>query len=236
MFQRAGRMMHLLPSEMLRFKPDNGAGAGGSATGSGGGQAGGGQAGEGSGEQPGAAGAQGGAAGAGDAMSLEQVQAELEKARKALKDANAESAGRRKRLEELEGAEAERERAKLSEVERAAKDAQAAQQKAQDLETRLAEMDRKHKAAVVQYEVKLQAAAMGIIDPDAAVKLLDWDTLEFGEDGAPKNVEAALKKLVAAKPYLVKAQGSSSGLGTPAAKPRQPATQQGTGVRRVTPL
>ncbi len=225
------------PSEMLRRMADNGAGAGGTPAGGPQGAAQG-AGGEGNGQQPPNAGAgAGGASGDGGGMSLEQAQAELEKARKALKDVNAESAGRRKRLEELEAAEAERERAKLSDVERATKDAAAAQKKVQDLEARLAEMEKAHKEAVVQYEVKLQASAMGIIDPDAAVKLLDWNTLEFNEDGTPKNVEAALKKLVGAKPYLVKAQGNSSGLGTPPAKPRQPATSgQGTGERRVTPL
>lgn len=54
----------------------------------------------------------------------EALQAELESAKTALKRVNAESAKRRKQLEAHDEAEAEREKAKLSEVEKAQKTAQ----------------------------------------------------------------------------------------------------------------
>ncbi len=50
----------------------------------------------------------------------------------------------------------------------------------------------------------LAAQAMQIVDLDAAVRLMDRDALEIGEDGRPTNVEAVLKALIKAKPYLVK--------------------------------
>lgn len=56
--------------------------------------------------------------------TLEALQAELVNAQAALKRVNAESAKRRKQLEAHEKAEAEREKAKLSEVEKAQKLAQ----------------------------------------------------------------------------------------------------------------
>jgi len=160
---------------------------------------------QGEGEQ--GAGAQG-SKGAGEkqaALTLEEALGELERARKALKDANSESAGRRKRLEELEQAETKRKEAEMTE-------AQKAQKAAADLQAQIAELgrqaqvrEREQQERVIRYEVMLKATGMGVVDPDAAVKLLDWSTLEFDEQGQPKNTEAVLKALMKAKPYLVKA-------------------------------
>jgi hypothetical protein len=175
------------------------------------------------GRQPGAE--EGGAADNSDGMSLEQALTELEQARKALKAVNSESAGRRKRLDELESAEQARERAKLSEVEQATKDRDAAAAKLKDAEERATAMEKAHRESIIRYEVQLAALTMGIVDPDAAVKLMDWEKIVFADDGKPKNVDAVLKALVGAKPYLAKATSGSSGLGTPPGKQKsqQPA-------------
>ena len=50
--------------------------------------------------------------------TLEESQAELDKTRKALKAANKEAAGRRKKLEAFEAAEDERKKAEMSEIDR----------------------------------------------------------------------------------------------------------------------
>lgn len=47
------------------------------------------------------------------------------------------------------------------------------------------------------------AARMGVVDPEAAWRLLDANTLKMGEDGQPQGVEEALRELVKAKPYLL---------------------------------
>ena len=187
--------------------------------------------GDGQGQQPAAVVA---VAPAGDAMSLDQALAELERARKALKDTNAESAGRRKRLEELEAAEQARVQAQMSDAEKAT----AATKKLQD---ELAAKDQQMaslREQTVRYEVMLKAQEMAIIDLDAAVRLMDMGALEFGADGKPTNVEAVLKTLVKAKPYLVKASDSTPArLGTPPQKQKPPMAQgQGQAERRVMPL
>ena len=79
----------------------------------------------------------------------------------------------------------------------------------------------------VRYEVMLKAQEMAIIDLDAAVRLMDMAALEFGEDGKPTNVEAVLKALIKAKPYLVKTgQRNRRGWG------RRPARRRGRRSRR----
>lgn len=108
----------------------------------------------------------------------------------------AEAAEYRKRLRELEGKVKTEEEAKMSEQER--------------LQRRLAELERKEieyqqslQARTLEYEVKLHAARLGIVDPEAAYRLLDLKQIEFNDDGKPTNIEEAMKKLIANKPYLV---------------------------------
>lgn len=209
-------------SEMLLRMPDTGAGSGG---------------GEGTGQQPAGNGAgtgdSGAGGGSGGGMSLEQALAELEKVRKALKDVNAESAGRRKRLEELETAEQARQQAQMSEAERAAKAVKTLEEKLATLE----QQQVAHRDEVVRYEVMLKAQELQIVDPDAAVKLMDAGSLEFGEDGRPRNVTDVLKRLVKEKAYLVKPASGAGGMGTPPQRQRQPAGVTGAQTaRKVTPL
>jgi hypothetical protein len=108
----------------------------------------------------------------------------------------AEAAEYRKRLRELENKVKAEEEAKLSEQER--------------LQKRLAELERKEaeyqmvlQARTLEYEVKLLASRLGVVDPEAAYRLLDLKQVEFDEDGRPANLEKVLKDLVAKKPYLV---------------------------------
>lgn len=48
----------------------------------------------------------------------------------------------------------------------------------------------------------LAAQKLNIVDPDAAYRLLDTSSLEFDDSGQPKDIEKALKTLLANKPYL----------------------------------
>ena len=108
----------------------------------------------------------------------------------------AEAAENRKRLRELEAKVKADEDAKLTEQER--------------LQKRIAELERKDteyqqtlQERTVRYEVMLMANKLGIVDPDAAFRLLDVSSLEFDDDGKPNNIEKVLKKLVSDKPYLI---------------------------------
>ena len=126
--------------------------------------------------------------------------AELERTRKALKDANAESAKRRKRLEELEAAEAERAAANLSEAEKLTAELAKATARADAAQARLdAELI---KGAAANAAVALQtpfASADALAD---AVSLGAFSSLAIGDDGAIPGMNEAIKQLAKQRPYL----------------------------------
>jgi len=64
---------------------------------------------------------------------------------------------------------------------------------------------------VVRYEVERIASKLGIIDPDAAAQLIDWDALEYDGDGTPSNADALLKDLLKNKPYLAGKTAQTAG-------------------------
>jgi hypothetical protein len=85
---------------------------------------------------------------------------------------------------------------------------QKAQEKAAQLEKERESWVSKQKETAAQYDVALKAAKLGIVDPDAAWKLLDKSALEYGADDKPNNTEPLLQALLKDKPYL--AGGGSS--------------------------
>ncbi len=115
-----------------------------------------------------------------------------------------------------------REKGKYTDYDQLKKDADelkklkaASQTEAEKLTNRLAELEkeqatwqRERQESTVRYEVLLAAGKLNIVDPDAAYRLLDLAEIEYDKEGRPTNVEAVLKGLVKAKPYLVKAQAT----------------------------
>ena len=62
-----------------------------------------------------------------------------------------------------------------------------------------------------QNAIARAAAAQGIVDADVAMLLLEQqDLIDYNDDGEPVNVEAALKALVAKRPYLVRANSQNA--------------------------
>lgn len=114
---------------------------------------------------------------------------------KQAKDLERQNRDQTKRIQEFEAREKEAEMAKLSEQERLSK--QLAERDAELIRVRHEHQDRTNR-----YEVQLHAAKLGLVDPEAAVKLLDWGSIDYAADGKPQNVEAALNELVEAKPWL----------------------------------
>jgi len=121
----------------------------------------------------------------------------------------AEAAENRKRLRELEAKVKADEDAKLTEQERL-------QKRIAELEKKDSEYQQTLQERTVRYEVMLTANKLGIVDPDAAFRLLDISSLEFDEDGKPNNIEKVLKKLVSDKPYLIGSGGGSASPTNPA--------------------
>lgn len=141
-------------------------------------------------------------------MTVEEMARELAKVRQ---EAAANRVARRE-LEKLQ-------RAQMSKEEQLAADL-AASQKERD--TLIAQ----HRATTLAYETKLLATELGLIDPEAAIKLLDASAIEYDEQtGAPKNLKKLMRELIAAKSYLV-AQNAANGQQAPAL--RQPSSASAT--------
>jgi hypothetical protein len=143
-----------------------------------------------------------------------------------LRENEKQAARERKELEQLRAARKADEEAKLSEQERLSK-------RVAELEAERAKEREQMRDRTTRYEVRIAAQALNIVDPDAAVKLLNWDAIEYGDDGRPIDIEGALKALTEDKPYLVRqepAQGQRS-----AGNPTNPTTRNApTGTRRYT--
>jgi len=69
-----------------------------------------------------------------------------------------------------------------------------------------------YKQERVEGQIRVASQSLGIVDPEAAFRLLDQSTLEIDDDGKVKNAEKALRDLVKAKPYLLGGgRGSADG-------------------------
>jgi len=115
----------------------------------------------------------------------------------------AEAADYRKRLRDLEGRVKTEEETRMPEQERL-------QKKTKELEQQVTQYQQSLRERTLRYEVMLAASKLGIVDPDAAFRLLDTASLEFDDNGQPKDVERALKALLSNKPYLAAGAGHAS--------------------------
>lgn len=129
----------------------------------------------------------------------------LAAAQKALKEANAEAAKYRKRLREFEAQQQAAAEAEMSESERSAK-------RLAEMEQALAEQQAHTRSLALESAVAMRANALGIVDAEVAVALLDRDALEFDAGGRPdpEGLDQALKQLIKAKPYLKQPVAPSS--------------------------
>jgi len=118
----------------------------------------------------------------------------------------AEAADYRKRLRELESKVKADEEAKMTEQERL-------QKRLSELERAQADWERERHEIMLQRHIENVAAKLGIVDPEAAWKLIDLKEVDFDDDGKPKNIEALLKTLIQKKPYLANNFARSAGAG-----------------------
>jgi multidrug efflux pump subunit AcrA (membrane-fusion protein) len=139
------------------------------------------------------------------AASAEELQAELERARDALRKANSEAAERRKKLEAYEAAEQKRKSEELSEADRLKLQLSEAQQA---LDSQRAE-NRRYKLLGA---ASREAARLNLdFHPDAlddALRLGDLDGVREDEDtGNLSGMDAVLRELAKRKPYLLRQKG-----------------------------
>lgn len=79
---------------------------------------------------------------------------------------------------------------------------QKANDRAAALERDLATATEERQASLLRAAVVAEAAKRNVVDPDAAVSLIDRSAIEFDDDGAPTNIAEAMDSLLTAKPYL----------------------------------
>jgi hypothetical protein len=132
------------------------------------------------------------------AITLEDALARIAELEHAHRNATEERDRHRKKLSSYEEQERKAQEAALSEVEKATKRATEAEQRIKQYQQQL-----------VTAQVKLAAQSKGIIDPDLAALAIAGQ-LEYGDDGLPTNVDKALDDLLKTKPFLAKAQPTST--------------------------
>lgn len=101
-----------------------------------------------------------------------------------------------------------------------------AEERARELETRL--------------EVERLARRMGVVDEDAAYRLLELDRVERDETGRAVGVEQALQELIRSRPWLLGHQEGPSPADTAHASPTNPSRDAARrltreAIRRMTP-
>lgn len=92
--------------------------------------------------------------------------------------------------------------AQLSDAERQSK-------RLTELEALTAQLRSERSELKTRNEVERLARKMGIVDEDAAYRLLDTASLKLDEDGNLTNAEEVLKALVEARPFLVAQDGGT---------------------------
>ena len=146
--------------------------------------------------------------------NVEELEAKLREARN-------DAIKYRTRLREFEQADEERRRASLSEAEQ--KDL-----RLRELEAEIARRDDDSKRLALESAVAMKASTIGIVDPEAAIALLDPDLLDYGENGRPTDtsLDAALRHLVKSKPYLRTQPAAASPANPAKAEPKGETAEQ----------
>jgi molecular chaperone GrpE (heat shock protein) len=108
---------------------------------------------------------------------------------------SAEAAAYRRKVRELEQKLKQYEEAQLSEQEKL-------QRRLAELERERAQWERNLQETVLRYEIQLAAQRLGVVDTDAAYKLIDLADVEFDEEGRPTNVETVVRALLQKRPWL----------------------------------
>lgn len=127
---------------------------------------------------------------------------------------------------------------KAERYDEAANAAKTAEEKLQeqlaDRERELEQLRTSQREAVINSAIGQAASKLGVVDLDAATKLIDRSALEFDDSGAPQNVEQLVEGLVQDKPYLAAKPAAGSfdgGVRTPAPQTTDdPKTALGLGL------
>lgn len=120
------------------------------------------------------------------------------------------------KVAEYEAAKRAAEEAQMSELEKA-------QRRLSEYQQQEAEWQMERQQWRIAQSVQMHAARLGIVDVDAASRLLDTAALEYDESGQPTNAEALLAAMLEQRPWLRGAQ-------TPAAPSQQQPPRPSAGL------
>lgn len=165
-----------------------------------------------------------------EVFDAERAKALITKLRGQVKDADKNA----KRLSELEADAAKRAEADLTTAQLAEKRLSELQAKLTAAETAAAEREQKAQRERAEHAVALKAQAVGL-PVKAALKLLDWDKLEYDDHGQPTNVDKLVEALLKDYPLLA-APVNGATFGTPAARPRVGQPPPPNTPRKIIPL
>jgi len=159
------------------------------------------------------------------AVTVEELQAQIAKMEKALKEANREEAAKRKRLTELEKAEQERQQASLSEMDKLK--AQIAERDKLVTEAKAAQERALAEATTMRVKSAIiaQASALGFANPDDAYMLIDMSAVTVADNDV-KGITEGLQALAKSKPYLLKGRQQPA----PQVGPTNPGANAGQGI------
>jgi hypothetical protein len=108
---------------------------------------------------------------------------------------------------------------------------QALRESLEETEHRARTAEERARSLEVRLEVERFARRAGIVDEDAAFRLLDTGRVEYDATGKPTNVETLVRELAEARPWLVEGRA-----GSPMNPPRDDfRTLTVEAIRRMTP-
>ena len=140
-------------------------------------------------------------------QTADELKAELERVRKALKDANKEAADRRKKLEAYEAKEKEDAEKELSESQRL-------QKKLDEAEAARVALENKLRTSTINSAALAKASELGFDNPADALALTDLSPVEIADDGTVTGFEKALEALAKSGRLKMKSP-AGAGIGTP---------------------
>ncbi len=108
--------------------------------------------------------------------------------------------------------------AKLSEQERT-------QRRLAEAEAERDRLREEAQRARIEAAVAAKAHVLGIVDPDAAIHLMDWASLEYDDAGRPTNTDAVLATMLEQRPYLRAQAAAPQQPAAPSTLPTNPATR-----------
>ncbi len=126
--------------------------------------------------------------------------------------------------------------AKATELEKAAKEAEEAKLKEQGEWQKLAESKDQElstlQGAVINAEIRAQAAALGAVNPNIVANALDLSGIEVGKDGNLTGVKEAIESLKESDPYLFNSSNNNNNNQTPrVGSGTNPGSNGNTGTR-----